>query len=66
MEAEAATTEARRTWQEVAQERGIPLRILGDLLGKTYNTMLAYSMGRRVPPEEVLRKLRRVLGEDVQ
>lgn len=66
MEAEAATTETRRTWQEVARERGISLRILGELIGRPHSTMLAYSSGARTPPQEIIWKLARVLGEDVR
>jgi hypothetical protein len=66
MELQAATTEPIRTWQEVARERGISLRILGELIGRSHMTMLAYSSGRRVPPEEVMWKLRKVLGEPVR
>jgi hypothetical protein len=56
----------RRRWQDVAKERGISLRILGDLLGRTHSTMLAYSMGKRPLPQDLLEKLHRILGEDVQ
>jgi hypothetical protein len=66
MALEAPTDETRRTWQEVAKERGISLRILGELIGKTHSTMLAYSMGRRVPPQDVMWRIKRALGEDVR
>lgn len=55
-----------RPWQTVARERGIPLRILGELLGRTHSTMLAYSMGKRPVPQELLDKLARILGEPIQ
>lgn len=57
---------APRRWQDVRVDRGISLRILGELVGKTHSTMLAYSIGKRVPPQEVIWKLSKVLGEDVQ
>lgn len=66
MALEVPSDEPRRTWQEVAKERGISLRILGELIGRPHSTMLAYSSGRRVPPQEVMWSLRRVLGEDVR
>lgn len=55
-----------RTWQEVAKERGINLRILGELIGRPHQTMLAYSSGQRRVPEDILWKLSRVLGETVK
>ena len=55
-----------RTWQEVARDRGISLRLLGELVGRPHSTMLAYSCGRRTPPQDVLFKLSRVLGEAVR
>ena len=66
MEPQAATTEPIRTWQEVARDRGISLRILGELIGRPHSTMLAYSSGARVPPQEVLWRLRKVLGEEIR
>ena len=66
MALDVAETEARRTWQEVREERGISLRILGELVGKTHSTMLAYSIGKRRVPQDVMDKIRRVLGEDVR
>lgn len=66
MELQAATTDTRRTWQEVARERGISLRILGDLVGRPHSTMLAYSSGRRVVPQDIMWKIARTLGEDVR
>ena len=66
MQLDVSRDEPLRTWQEVAKERGISLRVLGDLTGKTYNTMLAYSMGRRVPPQEFVLKLSKVFGERVR
>lgn len=55
-----------RTWQEVARERGINLRILGELVGRPHQTMLAYSSGVRRVPEEILWRLAKVLGEPVR
>lgn len=55
-----------RTWQEVARDRGISLRLLGELIGRPHSTMLAYSSGRRVPPQDIMWKLQRVLGEPVR
>ena len=66
MALEAPTTDPLRTWQEVRVERGISLRILGELVGRPHSTMLAYSSGRRVPPQEILWKIGRVLGEAVR
>ena len=66
MALEAPRADAPRTWQEVARERGISLRILGELIGRPHSTMLAYSSGKRVPPQEIMWKLARVLGEDVR
>lgn len=66
MDSQAATSETRRTWQEVARDRGITLRLLGDLIGRPHSTMRAYSSGKRSTPQEVLWKLGRVLGEDVR
>jgi hypothetical protein len=42
------------------------LRILGELVGRPHSTMLAYSSGKRVPPQEIIWKISRVLGEDVR
>lgn len=66
MTTETPTPTEPRTWQEVAKDRGISLRILGELIGRPHSTMLAYSSDRRRIPEELLWKLSRVLGEDVQ
>lgn len=66
MALEVAITDTRRTWQEVRAERGISLRELGERVERTHSTMLAYSMGKRVPPQEVMDKIRAVLGEDVR
>jgi predicted transcriptional regulator len=66
MEEMTPTTTTLRTWQEVRKERGISLRILGELVGRTDKTMQAYSMGIRATPEEVLWRLARVLGEPVR
>jgi hypothetical protein len=55
-----------RTWQEVARDRGISLRILGELIGRPHSTMLAYSSHKRTTPQEILWKLARVLGEPVR
>lgn len=55
-----------RTWQEVREERGISLRILGEIIGRPHSTMLAYSSGRRRPPQDVLWALARALGEPVR
>ena len=66
MELQTATTEPLRTWQEVARDRGISLRILGELVGRSHMTMLAYSSGKRQPPQEVMWKIAKVLGEAVR
>ena len=66
MALDAPTTEDPRPWQEVARERGISLRILGELVGRPHSTMLAYSCGKRVPPQELMWKIARVLGEPVR
>lgn len=55
-----------RPWQDVAKERGISLRILGELIGRPHSTMLAYSSHKRVVPQEILWRLARVLGEPVR
>ena len=55
-----------RTWQEVARDRGISLRLLGELVGRPHSTMLAYSSHKRPTPQEILWKLARVLGETVR
>lgn len=54
-----------RRWQDVAKERGISLRQLGDLLGRTHSTMLAYSIAKRRMPLELLDRLGKLLGEPV-
>lgn len=66
MTAETPTPTDPRTWQEVARDRGISLRLLGELIGRPHSTMLAYSCGKRVPPQEIMWKLQRVLGEPVR
>ena len=66
MDQNTATTDTRRTWQEVREERGISLRLLGELVGRPHSTMLAYSSRKRVPPQELMWKIARVLGEDVR
>jgi transcriptional regulator with XRE-family HTH domain len=66
MTAEPTTPTEPRTWQEVAKDRGISLRILGELIGRPHSTMLAYSCGKRTPPQEVLFRISRVLGETIQ
>jgi hypothetical protein len=66
MESITPTTTEPRRWQEVARERGFSLRQLGDLLGRTHSTMLAYSMGKRRMPHDLLERLGKMLGEAVQ
>jgi len=66
MDLEIASVEAPRTWQEVREDRGISLRILGELIGRPHSTMLAYSSGKRRPPQEVMWKIAKVLGENVR
>ena len=66
MTQEAPTPTVPRRWLDVARDRGISLRILGELVGRPHSTMLAYSSGRRPLPEELLWKIGRVLGEPVQ
>lgn len=60
------TAAVSRTWQEVAKDRGISLRLLGELIGRPHSTMLAYSCGKRNPPQDIMGKLTRVLGEPVR
>jgi len=55
-----------RAWQVVREERGISLRLLGEIIGRPHSTMLAYSSGRRRVPQEILWKIGRALGEPVQ
>ena len=50
----------------VREERGISLRLLGEIIGRPHSTMLAYSSGRRRVPQEILWKIGRALGEPVQ
>lgn len=65
MTADTPIPTAPRTWQAVAKERGLTLRILGDLVGRPHSTMLAYSCGKRRMPQEMLDRLTRLFGERV-
>lgn len=56
----------KRTWQEVAREQAYSLRYLGEKLGRYHSTMLAYSMGRRRVPRELLDKMSELFGEPVR
>lgn len=66
MTEQTPTATGPRTWQEIARDRGISLRILGELIGRPHSTMLAYSCGKRTPPQDVLFRISRVLGEPIQ
>lgn len=66
MALEVTNTDPRRRWQDVRTERDIPLRVLGQLVGKTDSTMQAYSIGRRPVPKEVLWRMSIIFGEDVR
>ena len=61
-----STTDTRRTWQEVAKEQAYSLRYLGEKVGRTHATMLAYSMGKRRTPREILDRMTALFGEDVR
>lgn len=66
METFTPTDTAPRRWQDVAKERGLSLRMLGEFLGRTHSTMLAYSIAKRRMPQELLDRLGKMLGETVQ
>lgn len=55
-----------RRWQDVAREQQLSLRVLGEKVDRRHTTMLAYSCGARIIPQDVLAAISRVLGEDVR
>lgn len=62
MEDYGSVTEGPRTWQETAKARGFSLRTLGEKVGRTHSTMLAYSCGKRPIPQPVRERMAEVLG----
>jgi hypothetical protein len=65
MTPETPTPTAPRTWQTVAKERGLSLRILGEMVGRPHSTMLAYSCGKRRMPQPLRDRLSTIFGEAV-
>lgn len=61
-----ATSAEPRRWQDVRQARGLSLRELGNLVGRTHSTMLAYSCGAKPVPQRILDRLAEALGEPVR
>jgi hypothetical protein len=66
MTADTPTPTEPRTWQEVAKDRGLNLRELGEMVGRTHSTMLAYSCGKLTPPKKILALLAQGLEEPVR
>jgi len=66
MQHETATPTGLRPWQDVAREQGYSLRYLGEKIGRHHTTMLAYSIGKRRVPRELLDKMSDLFGERVQ
>ena len=60
------TQDGARPWQSVALEQGYTLALLVKSIGRTHNTMLAYSCGKRRVPQVVLIAMGHVLGEPVR
>lgn len=66
MSVNTPTPTAARRWQDVTKERGVSLRVLGEIVGRPHSTMLAYSCGARQIPQVLLDKIAVVFGEPVQ
>jgi hypothetical protein len=50
-------------WRRSVIEHGVTLRWLAERTGKSVNTVVAYSMGRRNPPAAWLARVEEVLRE---
>jgi hypothetical protein len=61
-----AITETPRPWQDVAKEQAYSLRYLGEKVGRQHTTMLAYSIGKRRTPREILDRMSELFGEPVR
>lgn len=51
------TTPTRETWREEVRTRGLTLKGLAKLTGKTFRTVSAYSEGTRRPSDEWIEKV---------
>jgi transcriptional regulator with XRE-family HTH domain len=56
------TTLTRETWREEVRKRGLTLKGVAALTGKTFRTVSAYSEGTRRPSDEWIAKVNEVVA----
>lgn len=56
------TTPTRETWREEVRKRGLTLKGLASLTGKSFRTVSAYSEGTRRPSDEWIAKVAEVIA----
>lgn len=56
------TTPTRETWREEVRKRGLTLKGLAQLTGKSFRTVSAYSEATRRPSDEWISKVAAVLA----
>lgn len=56
------TTPTRETWREEVRKRGLTLKGLAGLTGKSFRTVSAYSEGTRRPSDEWIAKVVEVVA----
>jgi predicted transcriptional regulator len=56
------TTPTRETWREEVRKRGLTLKGLSKLTGKSFRSVSAYSEGTRRPSDEWVAKVGEVLA----
>lgn len=56
------TTPTRDTWRDEVRKRGLTLRGLAQLTGKSFRTVSAYSEGTRRPSDDWIAKVGEVLA----
>lgn len=56
------TTPTRETWREEVRRRGLTLKGLASLTGKSFRTVSAYSEGTRRPSDEWIARVGEVVA----
>jgi transcriptional regulator with XRE-family HTH domain len=56
------TTPTRETWREEVRKRGLTLKGLANLTGKSFRSVSAYSEGTRRPSDEWIAKVADVVA----
>ena len=56
------TTPTRETWREEVRKRGLTLKGLAAMTGKSFRTVSAYSEGTRRPSDEWVEKVARIVA----